>query len=397
MRKIALLTAFEAILGILVLLFVSCAATRQSEAAEPRVFSVYVSGLEPDVSTTKHGNLRATVSGEGFLEETGLEYGDIVEVRFLDKAVIAPIVPSYASVPVGQTGIALRKGVSGQYDGVLTFFCNMADFITSNGIAVKTTDEDGTWRWNACEGVVFPLRFDIVLAEKGGFLAQLALSELTASVSRSDYAGLDDNQFANFRQVRTSGMGNVLFRSSSPLNEETGRSAYVMKALEDAGVTVIVNAEENQPESESRPSFPGSYYSKQKVFWNGMSAAVIGEANMKAVADALRFMAENPGVYCIHCKEGKDRTGFLCAVLELLMGAGMDEIIADYMETYCNFFGVEKGSERYAYISSIITDELAAVGIGREGNLQKQTADFLKRIGLSSDEVETLKKNLSVL
>ncbi|MBQ7509187.1 MAG: tyrosine-protein phosphatase, partial [Spirochaetales bacterium] len=114
-------------------------------------------------------------------------------------------------------------------------------------------------------------------------------------------------------------------------------------------------------------------------------------------ADALRFMAETPGVYCIHCKEGKDRTGFLCAVLELLMGAGMDEIIADYMETYCNFFGVEKGSERYAYISSIITDELAAVGIGREGNLQKQTADFLKRIGLSSDEVETLKKNLSVL
>ena len=52
-----------------------------------------------------------------------------------------------------------------------------------------------------------------------------------------------------------------------------------------------------------------------------MTTDFMGKSNNAPLCDVFRFMASNPGIYCIHCKEGKDRTGFVTAVLELLMGA----------------------------------------------------------------------------
>ena len=51
-------------------------------------------------------------------------------------------------------------------------------------------------------------------------------------------------------------------------------------------------------------------------------------------------MVEKPGPYLIHCLEGKDRTGYACAILEALCGATYDEIVNDYLITYDNYFGI---------------------------------------------------------
>ena len=382
-------------IAILLVLVVSCSTTAVNE--DP-VYSVKIIGLEQNISTTKHGNIRADVDCDTFLGDSGFDFGDIVEISFLDQNLEVPIVPSYASVPAGQAGLALRKyeDTDDPNDLLATFFINSGDFTTTYGIATKETKEDKSWVWHACEGVVFPLSIEIKLVEKGGYLSNLALADLNKTNERSDYPELDDRQFANFRKITTTGMGDCLYRSSSPINDELGRNTYAMKAIEEVGVTVIVNVEEEESKAQSRPAYANSYYSAQNVNYVLMTTNFMGNANNDAICESMRFMAKNPGIYLVHCKEGKDRTGFVCAILELLMGAGMDEVLDDYMITFQNYFKVEKGTDQYKYISNILKDELSASGINDESKLLEQTEAYLQKIGLNSDEISALKNNLSV-
>ena len=47
-------------------------------------------------------------------------------------------------------------------------------------------------------------------------------------------------------------------------------------------------------------------------------------------------MTGQEGPCYIHCTEGKDRTGFVCLLLEALCGANYGELRDDYMTTYAN-------------------------------------------------------------
>ena len=42
--------------------------------------------------------------------------------------------------------------------------------------------------------------------------------------------------------------------------------------------------------------------------------------------------------------EGKDRTGYVCALLEGLCGASYEEIVDDYLITYNNYFHLNPGN-----------------------------------------------------
>lgn len=44
--------------------------------------------------------------------------------------------------------------------------------------------------------------------------------------------------------------------------------------------------------------------------------------------------------------EGKDRTGYVCALLEGLCGATYEEIVADYLITYNNFYQITPAKDR---------------------------------------------------
>ena len=93
----------------------------------------------------------------------------------------------------------------------------------------------------------------------------------------------------------------------------------------------------------------------------------------------------------MHCNEGKDRAGFTCAVLEALMGATPEEITADYMVTYYNYYGVQPGTEQYDVIAaSNIQKSLASAfhmaDFFEGGDLQAGAVVYLTEIGLSSEE-----------
>ena len=118
----------------------------------------------------------------------------------------------------------------------------------------------------------------------------------------------------------------------------------------------------------------------------------------KGLAEGLRFFAANKGTYYVHCTEGKDRAGFVSALLECLMGATYDEVVADYMVTYYNYYGVEPGTDKYEAIanSNIIKTLQNAFGVEdlSKADLQKGAKDYMKAIGLTDAEITDLMVNL---
>ena len=236
------------------------------------------------------------------------------------------------------------------------------------------------------------------MGEKQGYLSAYLVRDLVVSNERSDYPNLTDEQFTNFRQIKTTGMHGNLYRSSNPVNAKTGRNIQADDACRAHGIDVALNLSDSRAEAEERPEYNGSYYSTIKVKYLALGIDFDSEPVRAALADGLRFLAENKGTYLVNCNEGKDRSGFVCAVLECLMGATADEVIDDYMQSYYNLYGVEKGTAKYdAIVQSNLIKTLGNIfGFDDiyKADLAKLAEKYILSLGLTSSEIERLKTNL---
>ena len=190
----------------------------------------------------------------------------------------------------------------------------------------------------------------------------------------------------------------ILYRSSSPINPALGRNTYADKAAENAGIMTIVNLADSSNTYEGTEE---SYYSTCQVVYVNLGMDFLSEATLNGIAEGMRYIINNNGPYLIHCNEGKDRAGFISALLECLMGATLDEIIDDYMLTYYNYYGVEEGSEKYdAIVKNNLIKVLNAtfkVDDIYKANLAAEAAAFLTEdAGLTADEVTALKAKLTI-
>ena len=361
---------------------------------------ITVGGLDQNLWTTKYGNLYCDLKVEKFFD-MGYGLGDLVKVKFLNQELVLPVVPTYSYVESGKSAIIAGLTDSGAPTGYISFAINMGNFTEAYGIAVKKTDDAGNWWFEACEGVTFPMEITLEMAEDDGYMAQYMLHDLNRTNVREDYAALTDDQFANFRNIAVSGMGNrILYRSSSPINPELGRNTYADAAIEAAGVKTIVNLADNGDEAQAYPGFGDSYYSKQNVIYLGLGVDFQADEFKAGLANGLKFMSSNEGPYLVHCTEGKDRAGFVSALLSCLMGANYEEVLADYMVTYDNYYGIKPGTDKYQAIadSNIVKSLKLAFGVDdlTAVNLAAEAEEYLQSIGLRSDEIAALKANLSV-
>ena len=360
---------------------------------------VTIGGLTNNVWMTKYGNVYTDCEAANFVDILGLTWGDLVTVKFLDKELVLPVVPTYSYVDSGKPAIILEKTATGAPTGYVSLAINMGNFAEVYGIAYKGTDADGNWFWTAFDGVTFPIQVTYELAEKEGYMAEYLLHELNRTNNREDYAHLTDEAFANVRNVLTTGMGKGrLYRSSSPINPEIGRNTYADAAIKAAGVTVIMNLADSAEEAANYPGFAESYYAGQKVIYLNLGVDFAAADFKAGLADGLRFFAENEGVYLVHCTEGKDRAGFVNALLQCLMGASYEEVVADYMVTYTNYYGVEVGSEKYDAIanSNIIKSLETAFGVEdlSKADLAAEAKEYVLSLGLTEAEVAALMTNL---
>lgn len=361
------------------------------------------SPFKADVITdyiTKYGNTFLPVTCKDFFA-AGYKYGDVVTVKFLGKKHKMPFVSAYTDVDSGKPALLARDE-----DTYIMLAINKGDFATSYGLGVKTTHEDGSIEWNYPKGVTGPVKVSVKLKKAGGYLLEYELHRISYTNKRSDYPNLSDAEFANFREVATTGMGRGrLYRTSTPIDPDIGRNVYADKALKDAGVSVIINLTNTEAEIRGYESFSESCYSSSNFIALPISMDFQSESVKESLARGFKFMADNPGVYAIHCKEGKDRTGFVAAILECLMGAGYEEVVDDYMVTFYNYYGVTKGEPRYYTIVKSDIDKLLKETFtfsekDKKKDLKKRDLSacaekYLKEIGLTGEDINRLKENLS--
>lgn len=349
----------------------------------------------------KYGNLGLSISGTDFLA-MGYEFGDIVTAEIMGTEYDMPVGSNYSDVDNGEMVCRVNIDPETGEDMVTLAIC-MGDMAAETGVAVKTeTEDEPGFRWDFCtENGLSPI-ITFSMKEKGGYAAEYEIRQLVRTNAREDYAHLTDEEFANFRAVETSGMGKgALYRSSSPIDPELGRNTYADAAIESKSIHTIFNMADSEAAMAEYPGFNESAYSNCSVIALEMPMDFMAGDFLNGMAEGLRFIIANDGPYLIHCTEGKDRTGFACALVECLMGGGADEVVSDYMATFVNYYGVEGGSEQYDRIakSSIVKILEEAFGIsgimGGDYDLVMEAEEYLAGIGLSGSEINALKEKLS--
>ena len=366
---------------------------KEPEVEEPPVEEVSVKTGVSESMINKFGNIFTELKTQE-LYDAGFELGDIVTTRFLDEEVDAPFVTTYSDVTSLSTGIFALD----DYD-TITPAINMGDFATYYGIAEKQVDgENTTWKINSASGE--PIEMVFTLKEKGGYLDEYMIMQLKYSNVREDYPQLSDEEFANFRNIATTGMGkNVLFRSSTTVDDFYNRAKYADKAARDHHIAFVLNLTDDEGNLISIPGYEETYFSTIDHLAKNINLDVTSEENKKDTAEFMRALINHKGPYLVHCLQGKDRTGYFCALLESLMGASYEEIVNDYMLTYYNWFGVTKEDKSYQVIAeNNIVNTLQTVFETKDlknADLATDAYQFLLKIGLSEKEIEDIKASLS--
>ena len=225
-----------------------------------------------------------------------------------------------------------------------------------------------------------------------------------------------DEEFANFRSIKVGDIKeNTLYRSASPCDNKHKRANYVDKLMEEAGVQFILNLADTKEKIDgyiAADDFNSPYflslYQKQQFFLsfpiNDKVEPLALNMNYKSadfcqkVASGITYMAQSTGPYLVHCLEGKDRTGFICILLEALMNASYQEIVDDYMLTYDNYYDIKIDDPRYEIIKKrnvdAMLDFLSDGQDYRTINLRDSAKSYLTRGGMSEDNINTLINNL---
>lgn len=240
----------------------------------------------------------------------------------------------------------------------------------------------------------------IKLKKRGCYIAVQQALGMVYSNKREDYAS--DAIFANERVVNLGHLAtDRLYRSASPFDDKAGRARYASALMEKNGIKTVLNLSDTQ---ENILSYELAPYSKQ--MWEEGNVILCPlranpadtEYNQKLIA-ALKVMGTRKGPYLVHCVEGKDRTGYVCALLEGLCGATYDEIVDDYLITYDNYYGVNPKNkpEVCSTLVSIRLNEclMHYANIDEESALpkvdfSKAFADYLLAHGMNAEELGSL-------
>lgn len=240
---------------------------------------------------------------------------------------------------------------------------------------------------------------------------EIDISKLTVvAVQGSDQT---DESYANFREIIMGDIPEgVLYRSSSPLlgimeplggPEGAIRADVAESLMEKAGINAVFNMAYTDEELKDALSEKGSssYYKKLfdegKVYSERLPYSYSDEAFQKGLLDGTIFLLNNEPPYLFHCHGGIDRTGFLAIILEMLMGADKDEIIADYVESWVSLYGIDREGAVYTKIwnergVSKIKSIINEYGnySGEADNLREVAKNYLFGIGMSADSLEKL-------
>lgn len=347
-----------------------------------------------------------------FGEETVSITGRVSEIEKYGHALLDVTIADFAAA-----GFALGDVVTvsaGSYTGDMPYFDGY--YVDHGGYMVRAYPGHENiavcinyGKFAETAGVGVGDEVTITLKEKGGELAAQEISSLVYTTERADYAS--DEIFANFRMIRAGDIAEGrLYRSASPIDNEFGRAAISNQLAEAAGVRSVMNMGNTDAEIApfaAEEGFASAYYKglydAGDVIALGMPVNFTSEEFAQGIVQGFTFLARHEPPYLVHCTEGKDRAGFASMLLEALMGATADEMLADYMLSYRNYYGVTAESDPAKY--DMIVDKhimemlsfLAGVGKGAplEGvDFAAAAEGYLVAHGMAREDVEGLRGKL---
>ena len=249
----------------------------------------------------------------------------------------------------------------------------------------------------------------VVLNEHGTYADIQNARDIHYSDERSKFDS--DAIFANFREVTVGDLKDgILYRSASPCDNQHKRAPYVDDLIAEAGVMCILNLSDNDVKIEkyiAADDFDSPYflelYESGNVIPLAMNMNFVSEDFTQKIAYGFAAMAEKEGPYLVHCTEGKDRTGFICMLLEALTGADYQEIVDDYMVTYDNYYKITEKSDKAKYdvileknliamLKTVVGDENADL---KTADLSAAAKDYLRNAGMTDEQIEALVARLT--
>ena len=371
------------------------------------LFTLSVAGAEADYPSLncsvseidKFGNLILSIEPDE-LKNAGYEYGDVLNVIINEDSYLMPFCTNFTNVDIGSISIL-------DVYGRIYIASTKSDFATNYKIAKKLS-KNGKVKWVSLNKLsVNDIPVNITMQEKAGYLEEYLLRQTEISYDRSNYES--DEVFANFRNVKIGNFGkNAFFRSSNPVDKSFGRAFYADMLAKLNSIKTVVNLSDSDVEILKYAFYnPDSQYYKQlhktgKVKPLDLNVDFKSDEFKHGLADGFRFIILNEGPYLIHCTEGKDRTGFVCVLIESLMDASYQEISDDYMQSFVNYYHLKKNTKQYEAIKSgtlpYILSEIAKLDKNTDFSvvdLKIKAEKYLKEIGLTKNEIRALKNRLS--
>ncbi len=242
----------------------------------------------------------------------------------------------------------------------------------------------------------------VKMKEKGGKLdVQQALS-MKYTNDRSRYPTISDAAFANARAARGGKIVNgLLHRSSSPFCNDINRAKYVSEYLEHEKVKTVLNLADTEEKilSYDMPPYSRTLWESGNVILCPLKADPTADDYNNRLIAALKELPSHPAPYVVHCMEGKDRTGYVCALLEGLCGATYDEIVADYLLTYDNYYEVnpQKDPSLCKTLVSLRLNTCLMYYAGIDDESQLSTIDYAKAFsayllshGMTQSQIDAL-------
>ena len=346
-----------------------------------------VSNSYPIIADPAYGNTIITMTQEE-LHAIGISYGDSVNLDFSTGVHMehVPYLSGYYA-PIG------KPVVTPTYSKQFLIYA-----------VVKS---DGTWNSNNF-GKNDNCR--ISLCEKDEFDSIEKVRSVKYSNERRDYP--NDETFANFRSVSAGNIKpGILYRSASPINNERGRAAVADKLCMENSIKYILDLSDSNDDIQKHfasAEFNSPYflelYSAGNVYALDMDTMYNTAWFQNTVVEGMIALSEaEEGPYCIHCIEGKDRTGFVCILLEMLCDASYEEIKQDFLKTYENYYSFTEQSDpnRAAVIMDTIMDPMIRIIMQdetadiRTENLQSSAEHFLLTRGMNVEQIYALMENLT--
>ena len=333
------------------------ASDEQSAAAEPDRISTTAT-IHKDA---KFDSADLDMDAEDFTE-AGFSLGDSLDVTFSNGITLTDI-PYFNGYYVKTGNPAVVAYPKNDY--VLIANAN-ADFWTPSGL------EDG-------------MTVTITLNESAKYLATQEALGQSYSVDRADFAS--DIIFANFREVKGGSIKpGFLYRGVSPVDNSRNRASYANALIEEHNIACVLDLADTDEKMLSyfeKDDFNSDYakklYNEGRTATLSMTASYSTDKYKQSVVKGLRKLIEVGGPAYIHCLEGKDRTGFVCVLIEALAGASYDEMCDDYMITYDNYYGISKEAtpERYDAVVSLYFDAFMEYLSGEENTEKLQDLSYV--------------------